>query len=174
MGAVTPLGAVPGTGGPGCGNALGGDTLGSSPPPKKTTPFPPQVEDMYSTVCKATKKKSQGPAASPRAAGQGGAGQLPPAQEEPPQAGCWSAAPLPEPCYESINERAWTARSRGPDPDYEAVDVSWKKPAKRDRAGKPGPHENLYESVGEIWAGGSRRASGRPAANGLEVYITNL
>ncbi|KAM9178165.1 lck-interacting transmembrane adapter 1 [Mergus octosetaceus] len=137
---------------------------------------PPQlkVEDMYSTVCKATKKKSQGPAASPRAAGQGGAGQLPPAQEEPPQAGCWSAAPLPEPCYESINERAWTARARGPDPDYEAVDVTWKKPAKRDKAGKPSPHENLYESVGEIWAGESRRASGRPAANGLEVYITNL
>lgn len=136
---------------------------------------PPQlkVEDMYSTVCKATKKKSQGPAASPRAAGQGGAGQLPPAQEEPPPAGCWSAAP-PEPCYESINERAWTARARGPDPDYEAVDVTWKKPAKRDKAGKPSPHENLYESVGEIWAGESRRASGRPAANGLEVYITNL
>lgn len=87
------------------------------------------------------------------------------------QARSWSpAAPgPPDPCYESISDRAWSAQGRGPDPDYEAVDVNWKRAAKRDK-----PPENLYESVGDIWAGGSQRAAARTAANGLEVYITNL
>ncbi|GAB0197399.1 lck-interacting transmembrane adapter 1 [Grus japonensis] len=70
--------------------------------------------------------------------------------------------------------RAWTAQGHGPDPDYEAVDMNWKKAAKRDKPGKPCAPENLYESVSDIWAGESRRASARTAANGLEVYITNL
>ncbi|KAJ7418172.1 lck-interacting transmembrane adapter 1 [Pitangus sulphuratus] len=79
-----------------------------------------------------------------------------------------------DPCYESINDRAWTAQGRGPDPDYEAVDMNWKKAAKRDKLGKICVPENLYESVGDIWAGEPRRASTRTTANGLEVYITNL
>lgn len=119
--------------------------------------FLPQLEEMYSTVCKATKKKTQVPASPPR--------------EEGAQAQSWSPAahgPL-DPCYESINDRAWTTQGRGPDPDYEAVDVNWRRVAKRDKA-----PENLYESVGDIWAGGSQRAAARMAANGLEVYITNL
>ncbi|KAK2520717.1 Lime1 [Columba guinea] len=98
-----------------------------------------------------------------------------------PQAKVWllgsrdghDAAP-PDPCYESISDRAWTAQGRGPDPDYETVDVNWKKAAKRDKPRKSCTPENLYESVGDVWAGESRRASTRTAANGLEVYITNL
>ncbi|XP_009471668.1 PREDICTED: lck-interacting transmembrane adapter 1 [Nipponia nippon] len=135
-----------------------------------------KLEEMYSTVCKATKKKTQVPASSPRAAREEGAGWLPPRQEEGALARCWSPAAQgpPDPCYESINDRAWTAQGRGPDPDYEAVDVNWKKVAKRDKPGKPCAPENLYESVGDIWAGENRRASARTAANGLEVYITNL
>ncbi|XP_061217699.1 lck-interacting transmembrane adapter 1 [Neopsephotus bourkii] len=119
----------------------------------------PQVklEEMYSTVCKATKKKTQVPAS--------------PSREEGAQARSWSLAAHGslDPCYESINDRAWTPQGRGPDPDYEAVDVNWKRAAKRDKA-----PENLYESVGDIWAGGSQRAAARIAPNGLEVYITNL
>ncbi|KGM00026.1 hypothetical protein N301_06199, partial [Charadrius vociferus] len=135
-----------------------------------------KLEDMYSTVCKATKKKTQVPASSPRAARDTGAGWPPPRREEGAPAGCWSPAAqvTPDPCYESISDRAWTAQGRGPEPDYEAVEVSWKKAAKRDKPRKPCAPENLYESVGDIWAGESRRASARTAANGLEVYITNL
>ncbi|KAM6194666.1 lck-interacting transmembrane adapter 1 [Sarcoramphus papa] len=136
----------------------------------------PKLEEMYSTVCKATKKKTQVPASSPRAAREAGAGWPPPRREEGAPAGCWSPAAQgpPDPCYESISDRAWTAQGHGPDPDYEAVDVNWKKAAKRDKPGKPCAPENLYESVGDIWAAESRRASARMAANGLEVYITNL
>ncbi|KAM6053752.1 lck-interacting transmembrane adapter 1 [Chlamydotis macqueenii] len=133
-----------------------------------------KLEEMYSTVCKATKKKTHVPASSPREAG---AGWPPPRREEGAPAGTWSLAAQtpPDPCYESISDRAWTAQGRSPDPDYEAVDVHWKKAAKRgDKPGKPCAPENLYESVGEIWAGESRRGSARMAANGLEVYITNL
>ncbi|KAM6248694.1 LOW QUALITY PROTEIN: lck-interacting transmembrane adapter 1 [Porphyrio hochstetteri] len=137
----------------------------------------PQVklEEMYSTVCKA-KKKSQVPTSSPRATRESGAGGRPPHREESAPAGDWASAAQgpPDPCYESINDRAWTAQGRGPDPDYEAVDTNWKKVAKRAKPGKPCAPENLYESVGDIWAGESRRASARTAANGLEVYITNL
>lgn len=135
-----------------------------------------QLEEMYSTVCKATKKKTQDPTSSPRAAREAGAGWPPPRQEEGPAARGWSPAAHgpPDPCYESISDRAWTAQGRGHDPDYEAVDVNWKKAAKRDKAGKLCAPENLYESVGDVWAGESRRASARTAANGLEVYITNL
>ncbi|KAM9284898.1 lck-interacting transmembrane adapter 1 [Morus bassanus] len=135
-----------------------------------------KLEEMYSTVCKTTKKKTQVPASSPRAAREAGAGWSPPRREEGASAGCWSPAAQgpPDPCYESISDRAWTAQGRGPDPDYEAVDVNWKKVAKRDKLGKPCTPENLYESVGDIWAGEPRRASARTAANGLEVYITNL
>ncbi|XP_074013788.1 lck-interacting transmembrane adapter 1 [Numenius arquata] len=135
-----------------------------------------KLEEMYSTVCKATKKKTQVPTSSPRAAKEVGAGWPSPCRGEGAQAGCWppAAQAPPDPCYESINDRAWTAQGRGPDPDYEAVDVNWKKGAKRDKPGKSCVPENLYESVGDIWAGESRRASARTAANGLEVYITNL
>ncbi|KAM6319584.1 lck-interacting transmembrane adapter 1 [Podargus strigoides] len=132
-----------------------------------------KVEEMYSTVCKATKKKTQVPTSSPRATREAGAGWPPTRWEEGASAGCWSPA-APDPCYESISDRAWTAQGRGPDPDYEAVDVNWKKAVKRDKPGKPCVPENLYESVGDIWAGESRRAPARTAANGLEVYITNL
>ncbi|XP_056210349.1 lck-interacting transmembrane adapter 1 [Falco biarmicus] len=132
-----------------------------------------KLEEMYSTVCKATKKRTQVPASSLR---EGGAGWPPPHQEEGAPARCWSPAAQspPDPCYESISEKAWTAQGRSPDPDYEAVDVNWKKVVKRDKPRKPCAPENLYESVGDIWAGESRRASARTAANGLEVYITNL
>ncbi|XP_075624530.1 lck-interacting transmembrane adapter 1 [Balearica regulorum gibbericeps] len=135
-----------------------------------------KLEEMYSTVCKATKKKTLVPASSPRATREPGAGWPPPCQEEGALGGCWSPAAQgpPDPCYESINDRAWTAQGRGPDPDYEAVDVNWKKAAKRDKPRKACAPENLYESVSDIWAGESRRASARTAANGLEVYITNL
>ncbi|XP_075577546.1 lck-interacting transmembrane adapter 1 [Pelecanus crispus] len=135
-----------------------------------------KLEEMYSTVCKATKKKAQVPASSPRAAREAGAGWQPLRREEGSPAGCWSPAAQgpPDPCYESINDRAWTAQGHGPDPDYEAVDVNWKKAVKRDKPGKPCAPENLYESVGDVWAGESRRASARTVANGLEVYITNL
>ncbi|KAM6120880.1 lck-interacting transmembrane adapter 1 [Phoenicopterus ruber ruber] len=135
-----------------------------------------KLEEMYSTVCKATKKKTHVPTSSPRATREAGAGWPPPRREEGAPAGCWSPAAQapPDPCYESISDRAWTAQRRGPDPDYEAVDVNWKKAAKRDKPGKPGGPENLYESVSDIWAGESQRASARTAANGLEVYITNL
>lgn len=136
--------------------------------PKKT--FLLQLEEMYSTVCKATKKKSQVPASSQRDVKEAGSGWLPPRQQEGAP-----AAPGPsDPCYESINDRAWTAQGRGPDPDYEAVDINWKKVAKRDKQGKSCVPENLYESVVDIWAGEPRKASARTAANGLEVYITNL
>ena len=142
----------------------------------RTPTFPLQLEEMYSTVCKATKKKTQVPASSPRAAREAGAGWPPPRRDEGGPAGCWSPAAQgpPDPCYESISDRAWTAQGHGPDPDYEAVDVNWKKAVKRDKPGKPCAPENLYESVGDIWAVESRRASARMAANGLEVYITNL
>ncbi|KFP71739.1 hypothetical protein N310_07572, partial [Acanthisitta chloris] len=135
-----------------------------------------QLEEMYSTVCKATKKKPQVPASTPQAAREAGSGCLPTCQQEGAQARCWSPAAQapPDPCYESINDRAWTAQGHGPDPDYEAVDINWKKAGKRDKQGKPSVPENLYESVGDIWAGEPRKASTRTAANGLEVYITNL
>ncbi|XP_075373519.1 lck-interacting transmembrane adapter 1 [Mycteria americana] len=135
-----------------------------------------KLEEMYSTVCKATKKKTQVPASSPRAVREAGAGRPPPCREEGAPAGCWSPAAQghPDPCYESISDKAWTAQGCGPDPDYEAVDVNWKKVAKRDKPGKPCAPENLYETVGDVWAGESRRASARMVANGLEVYITNL
>ncbi|XP_027502108.1 lck-interacting transmembrane adapter 1 [Corapipo altera] len=135
-----------------------------------------KLEEMYSTVCKATKKKSQVPASTPRASREAGSGWPPPCQQEGAPAGCWSpsAQGSPDPCYESINDRAWTAQGRGPDPDYEAVDINWKKAVKRDKLGKTCVPENLYESVGDIWAGEPRRASTRTTANGLEVYITNL
>ncbi|XP_051488711.1 lck-interacting transmembrane adapter 1 [Apus apus] len=129
-----------------------------------------KLEDMYSTVCKATKKKSQVPTR------EVGAGWPPSCREEGAPASCWSpeAQAPPDPCYESISDRAWTAQCRGPDPDYEAVGMSWKKVERREKPGKPRAPENLYESVGDIWAGGSHRASTRTVANGLEVYITNL
>ncbi|XP_069727945.1 lck-interacting transmembrane adapter 1 [Phaenicophaeus curvirostris] len=132
-----------------------------------------KLEEMYSTVCKATKKKAQVPASSPREAG---AAWPQPRQEEGALSGCWSpaASAPPDPCYESISDRAWTAQRHGLDPDYEAVDVNWKKAAKREKSGKPCVPENLYESVGGVWAGEPRRGLTRTAANGLEVYITNL
>lgn len=133
-----------------------------------------QLEDMYSTVCKGTKKSTQVPTSPPR---QLSAGWPPLRREEAAPPGCWSppaARGSLDPCYESISDRAWTAQGRGPDPDYEAVDMSWKKVVKQERAGRGSAPEDLYESVGDIWAGESRRASGRAAANGLEVYITNL
>ncbi|XP_062361353.1 lck-interacting transmembrane adapter 1 [Cinclus cinclus] len=138
------------------------DGAGSAPQDK--------LEEMYSTVCKATKKKSQVPASTLRVLKEVGSGWPPPRQQEGPPA----APGPPDPCYESINNRAWTAQGCGPDPDYEAVDINWKKAAKRDKPGKPCVPENLYESVVDIWAGEPRKASARTAANGLEVYITNL
>ncbi|XP_071303130.1 lck-interacting transmembrane adapter 1 [Agelaius tricolor] len=137
----------------------GWDGTGSAPHAK--------LEEMYSTVCKATKKKSQVPASTPRAVKEGESGWMPPCQQE-------GAPGAPDPCYESINDRAWTAQARGPEPDYEAVDMNWKKAAKRDKPGKPCVPENLYESVVDVWAGGSQKGSARTAANGLQVYITNL
>ncbi|KAM9372249.1 lck-interacting transmembrane adapter 1 [Phaethornis superciliosus] len=130
-----------------------------------------KLEEMYSTVCKATKKKTQVPTR------EVGAGCPPTRQEEGAPAKQWpqAAQAPPDSCYESINDRTWTAQGRGPDPDYEAVDMNWKKAAGREKVGgPPSAPENLYESVGDIWAGGARRASARTAANGLEVYITNL
>ncbi|RMB95778.1 hypothetical protein DUI87_27891 [Hirundo rustica rustica] len=129
-----------------------------------------KLEEMYSTVCKATKKKSQAPASTPRAVKEAAPGWLLPGQQE----GTPAAPGPPDPCYESINDRACTAQGRGPDPDYEAVDIHWRKAAKRDKPGKDCVPENLYESVVDIWAGEPRKASARTAANGLEVYITNL
>ncbi|XP_054248086.1 lck-interacting transmembrane adapter 1 [Indicator indicator] len=132
-----------------------------------------KLEDMYSTVCKATKKKTQVPTPS---SGERGAGWPPLCQDEGALAGCWSppaAQGTLDPCYESINDRAWTAQGCGPDPDYEAVDLSWRKVVKRE-PGKDSAPESLYESVGDIWAGEPRRAPARTAASGLEVYITNL
>ncbi|KAM6404218.1 lck-interacting transmembrane adapter 1 [Rhynochetos jubatus] len=135
-----------------------------------------KLEEMYSTVCKATKRKTHVPASSPRAAREAGAGWPPPRREEGALAGCWSPAAQgpPDPCYESISNRAWTAQGRGPDPDYEAVEVNWKKAAKWAKPGQPCAPENLYETVGDVWAGGAQRASARTVPNGLEVYITNL
>lgn len=163
-----------GSGKPGGAQAWGYLAVGRDCPQPPT--FLLQLEEMYSTVCKATKKKTQVPASSPRAEREVGAGWPPPRREEGAPAGCWSSAAQgpPDPCYESINDRAWTAQGRSPEPDYEAVDVNWKKAAKRDKPGKPCAPENLYESVGDIWAAESRQASARTAANGLEVYITNL
>ncbi|XP_059337024.1 lck-interacting transmembrane adapter 1 [Ammospiza nelsoni] len=140
----------------------GWDGTGSAPHAK--------LEEMYSTVCKATKKKSQVPASTPRAVKDGGSGELPPCQQE----GAPAAPGPPDPCYESINDRAWTAQARGPEPDYEAVDIHWKQAAKGAKPGKGCVPENLYESVVDVWAGGSQKGSARTAANGLQVYITNL
>ncbi|XP_068006384.1 lck-interacting transmembrane adapter 1 [Melanerpes formicivorus] len=131
-----------------------------------------KLEDMYSTVCKAT-KKTQAPTP---ASGERGAGWPPLRRDEGALAGCWpppAAQGTLDPCYESVSDRAWAARGRGPDPDYEAVDLSWRKVV-RGEPGKASAPESLYESVGDIWAGEPRRASARTAANGLEVYITNL
>ncbi|KFO77527.1 hypothetical protein N303_11985, partial [Cuculus canorus] len=152
------------------------DSVGNAPQAKELLRMPTfllQLEEMYSTVCKATKKKAHVPTSSPREAG---AAWPQPRREEGALSGCWSpAAPAPpDPCYESISNRAWTAQRRGPDPDYEAVDINWKKAVKRDKPGKPRVPENLYESVGDIRAGEPRGGLARTAANGLEVYITNL
>ncbi|KAL2297001.1 hypothetical protein Nmel_015053 [Mimus melanotis] len=129
-----------------------------------------KLEEMYSTVCKATKKKSQVPASTLRSVKEPGSVWPPPC----PQEGAPAAPDPPDSCYESIKDRAWATQGRGPDPDYEAVDINWKKAAKRDKSGKPCVPENLYESVVDIWAGEPRKASARTGANGLEVYITNL
>ncbi|KAG6938526.1 Lck interacting transmembrane adaptor 1 [Chelydra serpentina] len=144
-----------------------------------------KVEDMYSTVCKAGKKKKhQGSAPSlsegmdTGETGQGEHGR-PAAHPRGVRAGYQSTpgrVSLTEPCYESINDGSWTEHGRtpAPEPAYEAVDVNWKKPKKRDKSSKNCPTENLYESISEMWEGDSRNTTTVTAPNGLEVYITDL
>ncbi|XP_067410694.1 lck-interacting transmembrane adapter 1 [Emydura macquarii macquarii] len=144
-----------------------------------------KVEEMYSTVCKAGKKKNhQGPALSPSEgtdAGKTSQGEQgwPAAQQGEGRAGYQSTqarVSLAEPCYESISDGSWTDRGQNPAPEpaYEAIDVNWKKPKRRDKSTKNCPAENLYESISEMWEGESRSTTTLQAANGLEIYVTDL
>lgn len=144
-----------------------------------------KVEEMYSTVCKAGKKKKHpGSAPCPSEGmdtgetGQGEQGR-PAAHLRDVRAGYKSTpgrVSLTEPCYESISDGSWTEHGRNPapEPSYEAVDVNWKKPKRRDKSTRNCPAENLYESISEMWEGDSRNTATLAAPNGLEIYVTDL
>ncbi|XP_064377730.1 lck-interacting transmembrane adapter 1 isoform X2 [Dromaius novaehollandiae] len=127
-----------------------GDGHGSPPPA-----LPPQVEDMYSTVCKGARRKPQDAAGPPRAVGQPG----------PRWPRCPEPAAALEPCYETLGRGGWPSPARGPEPHYEAVGGGW---------GQPRGPEPLYESVGDAWDSRGPRSPPGAAPNGLEVYVTNL
>ncbi|CAM4640358.1 unnamed protein product [Lepidochelys olivacea] len=144
-----------------------------------------KVEEMYSTVCKAGKKKKhQGSALSLSEGmdlGETGQGEQgwPAAHLGDVRAGYQSTpgqVSRTKPCYESISVGSWTEHSRNPAPEpaYEAVDVNWKKPKKRDKSTKNCPAENLYESISEMWEGDARTTTALTAPNGLEIYMTDL
>ncbi|XP_019365597.1 PREDICTED: lck-interacting transmembrane adapter 1 isoform X1 [Gavialis gangeticus] len=159
-----PSDGLPGWGGAAC-----------SPPTAK-------VEEMYSTVCKAGKKKAQDSPSAGRAAADVGPGDhsWPAAcQEEGVRAGYPSTLACPlliEPCYESVDERPWAKRgsSSAPDPDYAEVDAKWKKSERKSRSPRSCPSENFYESVSDLWEGEARRTTTTKVHNGLEVFITDL
>ncbi|XP_019403858.1 PREDICTED: lck-interacting transmembrane adapter 1 isoform X2 [Crocodylus porosus] len=159
-----PSDSLPGWGGAAC-----------SPPTVK-------VEEMYSTVCKAGKKKAQDSASAGRAAAEVGPGDRswPAArQEEGVTAGYPSTLACPlliEPCYESVDDSPWAKRGSGPapDPDYAEVDAKWKKSERKSRSPRSCPSENFYESVSDLWEGEVRRTTTTKVHNGLEVFITGL
>ncbi|XP_074867630.1 lck-interacting transmembrane adapter 1 [Carettochelys insculpta] len=146
-----------------------------------------KIDETYSTVCKAGKKKNPHGAAPSPSEGT--------AAEEMGQGNqVWSAAQahqgdvraeyqpvlgrvsLAEPCHESIGEGAPAGHSRNPAPEpaYEAVDIKWKKFRRKDKSTMNCPAENLYESISEMWEGESRNTVTLMAPNGLEIYITDL
>ncbi|KYO30107.1 lck-interacting transmembrane adapter 1 isoform B [Alligator mississippiensis] len=159
-----PSDGLPGWGGAAC-----------SPPTAK-------VEEMYSTVCKAGKKKAQDSPCAGRAAAEVGPRDhsWPAAcQEKGNRAGYPSTPTCPlliEPCYESVDDSPWAKRgsSPAPDPDYAEVDAKWKKSERKSKSPRSCPSENFYESVSDLWEGEARRTSTTKVHNGLEVFITGL
>lgn len=137
---------------------------------------------MYSTVCKAGKKKAQDSPCAGRAAAEVGPRDhsWPAAcQEKGNRAGYPSTPTCPlliEPCYESVDDSPWAKRgsSPAPDPDYAEVDAKWKKSERKSKSPRSCPSENFYESVSDLWEGEARRTSTTKVHNGLEVFITGL
>ncbi|XP_053169665.1 uncharacterized protein LOC128353034 [Hemicordylus capensis] len=129
--------------------------LGVALTPRQTV----QVEEMYSVVCKARKKKAKDSEELSEErrptveAGQGnGQGAAVRPESSDGRAGCQSS--LSEPCYESVNCESWVGMVRNgkqaPEPAYEPMDIHWNKPKRRGKSKLNTPTENLYESIENI------------------------
>ncbi|XP_077192473.1 uncharacterized protein LOC143836900 [Paroedura picta] len=134
------------------------------PQPAETPTNPPavQVEEMYSVVNKAGKKKKKTTTMTDFEGEEGERsrhietshqnGQLTAVHQEPDsgaQPGPSSPfSPASEPCYESVSCESWRLPDgRGvSEPAYETVDAHWKPPRGKGNRG-PNKPENLYESI---------------------------
>lgn len=126
-----------------------------------TTPQALQVEEMYSVVCKAKKKKNKSDSKnqSEERASQvemkEGDGQVTAVNQESEGIAVHLSSSLPtpviEPCYESINCGSWMDMNRNgkqtPEPAYETVDSHWDRSRRKNKTSRTIPAENLYESI---------------------------
>ncbi|XP_066558471.1 phosphoprotein associated with glycosphingolipid-enriched microdomains 1 [Amia ocellicauda] len=156
-----------------------------------------EISEMYSKVCKPTKKKR--PPASPPPPtkdSNGHKNQRCPAanaeREEVPAydankppgwaGGAQAVRPGEDPCYESISEKTWAGAEEA-DPAYETIDANWKRdkpPAsqqgkKKKLPTKAHPSENFYESISDVKQGASTSTTTIFMFNdGVEMYVTGL
>ncbi|XP_066480832.1 lck-interacting transmembrane adapter 1 [Tiliqua scincoides] len=125
-----------------------------------TVPQVLQVEEMYSVVCKAKKKKAsdskeQSEERTSQVEMKQGNGQVIAVQQESQGIADHQSLLLPspviEPCYESVNCGPWVDVSRNgeqtPEPAYETVDSQWDRSRRKKKPSRNIPPENLYESI---------------------------
>uniref|UniRef100_W5MCM2 Si:dkey-70p6.1 n=1 Tax=Lepisosteus oculatus TaxID=7918 RepID=W5MCM2_LEPOC len=155
-----------------------------------------QISEMYSKVCKPTKKRK--PPASPpstkenaghrtehcsgsNAEGEAGTGY------DVTKTQVWAGSaqavmPSEDPCYESISEKTWVGGGDA-DPAYETIDANWKRDKalapqqgkKKKAISKTLPRENLYESISDLKQGATTSTTTIFTFNdGVEMYVTGL
>ncbi|KAJ8370573.1 hypothetical protein SKAU_G00106010 [Synaphobranchus kaupii] len=156
-----------------------------------------EISDMYSKICKPTKKKR--PPTSPPASQDTDGGDeegVVGRDEAQPQlwAGMEGRPPQEDPCYEAIEDKAFPRGAEESDPAYESIDANWKcdrpttatlKPKKKKQQQqqqqqhlpiKALPSENLYESISDVKNGASSSSTTTIFTfnDGMEMYVTGL
>uniref|UniRef100_A0A8C4S808 Uncharacterized LOC114659300 n=1 Tax=Erpetoichthys calabaricus TaxID=27687 RepID=A0A8C4S808_ERPCA len=159
----------------------------------------PKISDMYSKVCKPSKKKR--PPASPPAPFKQGAQDVKPlSQSRPcggpkenkrfeavqppswPGGGAQAMKSTEDPCYESINEKMWSVNEEA-DPAYESIDANWKRdkppmpPLSKNKKKVPTKgclNENFYETISDAKQGSTSTTTVFMFNDGIEMYVTGL
>ncbi|XP_028667547.2 uncharacterized protein LOC114659300 isoform X1 [Erpetoichthys calabaricus] len=158
-----------------------------------------EISDMYSKVCKPSKKKR--PPASPPAPFKQGAQDVKPlSQSRPcggpkenkrfeavqppswPGGGAQAMKSTEDPCYESINEKMWSVNEEA-DPAYESIDANWKRdkppmpPLSKNKKKVPTKgclNENFYETISDAKQGSTSTTTVFMFNDGIEMYVTGL
>ncbi|KAJ8257876.1 hypothetical protein GJAV_G00190690 [Gymnothorax javanicus] len=153
-----------------------------------------EISEMYSKVCKPTKKKRPPP--SPLATRNASGGdEEDVVGHDRAQTHLWARMrgghPMDDHCYESIGEKTSPRSSIESDPAYETIDTNWKrdrppnatlKPKKRQQLQKQHqtlkglPSEGFYESISDVKneAPSSSTTTIFTFNDGMEMYVTGL